>query len=285
MSGVVQERKDKVLLFILSLPVSTTQYAGGEGRWRTRSRSSVPWLVLTAGAWSRSSACQRSPTACCPFLDRACSAISCSYYCVLLGGRAGHRLDRLARDGDHRRQHLGQLPDPVPASRAVGRRASRRRRRRSGPPTSSRSWRSRSRSASPRSASRSTSARAAPISSEEPSCPATTVCTPSTPFAPSRCCWASCSTPAFSFIPGMIPGIWAIDRQLAEHAIERAAVRVAHLPDVAVLLRRRLLRADDVPAQGRARLLGQPRQADPRAAARRLGRRSSRRSPRCGSGA
>ncbi len=51
------------------------------------------------------------------------------------------------------------------------------------------------------------------------------------------------------------PGHLGDQRQLAERDDQRAAVHVAHLPDVAVLLRRRLLRADDVRAQGRARLL------------------------------
>ena len=40
MCGVVQERKDKVLLFMLSLPVSTDAVHVGEGRRATPSRSS-----------------------------------------------------------------------------------------------------------------------------------------------------------------------------------------------------------------------------------------------------
>jgi ABC-type multidrug transport system permease subunit len=48
MSGVVQEKKDKVLLFILSLPVSTTQYLVAKVTANLIAFF-VPWLVLTAG--------------------------------------------------------------------------------------------------------------------------------------------------------------------------------------------------------------------------------------------
>jgi ABC-2 type transport system permease protein len=47
MSGVVQEKKDKVLLFILSLPVSTTQYVAAKVAANAIAFL-VPWLVLTA---------------------------------------------------------------------------------------------------------------------------------------------------------------------------------------------------------------------------------------------
>ena len=48
MYGVVQERKDKVLLFVLSLPVSTTQHLAAKV---TANASAFlgPWLILTAG--------------------------------------------------------------------------------------------------------------------------------------------------------------------------------------------------------------------------------------------
>lgn len=48
MSGVVQEKKDKVLLFILSLPVSTTQYVVAKVAANAIAFL-VPWLVLTVG--------------------------------------------------------------------------------------------------------------------------------------------------------------------------------------------------------------------------------------------
>ena len=47
MSGVVQERKDKVLLFVLSLPVSTTQQLAAKVTANTLAFG-VPWVVLTA---------------------------------------------------------------------------------------------------------------------------------------------------------------------------------------------------------------------------------------------
>ena len=49
MSGVVQERKDKVQLFILSLPVSTAQYAVAKMTGNAIAFV-VPWAVLTAAA-------------------------------------------------------------------------------------------------------------------------------------------------------------------------------------------------------------------------------------------
>ena len=47
MGGVVQEKKDKVLLFVLSLPVSTTQYTVAKVLANAIAFT-VPWLVLTA---------------------------------------------------------------------------------------------------------------------------------------------------------------------------------------------------------------------------------------------
>jgi ABC-type transport system involved in multi-copper enzyme maturation permease subunit len=49
MNGVVQERKDKVLLFVLSLPVSTTQYLAAKVTANTVAFL-LPWLILTAAA-------------------------------------------------------------------------------------------------------------------------------------------------------------------------------------------------------------------------------------------
>jgi ABC-type transport system involved in multi-copper enzyme maturation permease subunit len=49
MNGVVQERKDKVQLFILSLPVSTTQYTTAKVIANALAFT-VPWAVLTAAA-------------------------------------------------------------------------------------------------------------------------------------------------------------------------------------------------------------------------------------------
>lgn len=48
MNGVVQERKDKVLLFVLSLPVSTTQYLAAKVTANAVAFL-VPWLILSAG--------------------------------------------------------------------------------------------------------------------------------------------------------------------------------------------------------------------------------------------
>lgn len=45
--GVAQERKDKVLLFVLSLPVSTTEYTIAKVL-ANATAFTVPWLVLTA---------------------------------------------------------------------------------------------------------------------------------------------------------------------------------------------------------------------------------------------
>jgi ABC-2 type transport system permease protein len=48
MGGVVQEKKDKVLLFVLSLPVSTTQYTLAKVAANAIAFM-VPWVILTAG--------------------------------------------------------------------------------------------------------------------------------------------------------------------------------------------------------------------------------------------
>jgi ABC-type transport system involved in multi-copper enzyme maturation permease subunit len=49
MGGVVQEKKDKVQLFMLSLPVSTTQYTAAKVLANAIAFV-APWLVLTVGA-------------------------------------------------------------------------------------------------------------------------------------------------------------------------------------------------------------------------------------------
>ena len=81
MTAVVQERKDKVHLFILSLPVSTGQYAAAK---MTSSAIAfvVPWCILTAAAtWVID--VTPLPNGSLPFLlDGA--RTSCMDYCVLL---------------------------------------------------------------------------------------------------------------------------------------------------------------------------------------------------------
>ena len=47
MTFIVQEKKDKVQIFMLSLPVSITQYGGG--CWQTRSPLQGSWIALTVG--------------------------------------------------------------------------------------------------------------------------------------------------------------------------------------------------------------------------------------------
>lgn len=51
MNGVVQEKKDKVVLFVLSLPVSTSQYIAAKVLANAIAFG-VPWLVLTAAGVS-----------------------------------------------------------------------------------------------------------------------------------------------------------------------------------------------------------------------------------------
>ena len=60
-------------------------------------------------------------------------------------------------------------------------------------------------------------------------------------------------------MPGWPPGIWFDERQLAHAIPGRRRVRDAHLPHVAVLFHRRLLRAAAVPETRRAFVLGKPR--------------------------
>ncbi len=81
MSGVVQERKDKVLLFILSLPVSTTQYVVAKVAANAIAFL-VPWLVLTVGAIAVIDL-SAIPNGIVPFWLAVLGYILC-YYCVLL---------------------------------------------------------------------------------------------------------------------------------------------------------------------------------------------------------
>ena len=57
----------------------------------------------------------------------------------------------------------------------------------------------------------------------------------------------------FSFLPGLPPGIWAMNDNSPSTTMAVVLFVVAHLPDVAVLLRRRFLRAHAVPERGGAR--------------------------------
>jgi ABC-type transport system involved in multi-copper enzyme maturation permease subunit len=81
MNGVVQERKDKVLLFILSLPVSTTQYLAAK-LTANATAFVVPWLVLTVGAAAMIDA-TAIPNGILPFW-LAVLGYLLFYYCALL---------------------------------------------------------------------------------------------------------------------------------------------------------------------------------------------------------
>ena len=283
MGGIVQEKKDKVQLFILSLPVSTAQYT-----WRrsppTPSRSSVPWLVLTIGD-DRGHRRLRDPER-----HRALLAGRARLPPVVLlraaRGRAGLRI-----------RPAGTRPrSPLATSRSTFsfRFCSRL------PSVSPTAGRARLRSG-PRDIVAIVAAEIAAGAAR-----AWPRCLPPIAHRGTLCKEHSCPPPidlhaldavrafalllgvvfhaGFSFIPGMIPGLWAITDSSPSATDRRAAVYVAHLPDVAVLLHGRVLRAHAVPASGRARLLVEPGEAHPRAADRRLGRHLPRASPWCGSG-
>lgn len=81
MSGVVQERKDKVQMFVLSLPVSTTQYTAAKLTASTIAFL-VPWLVLTVGTFLVVDA-TALPNGILPFW-LAVLAYLLFYYCALL---------------------------------------------------------------------------------------------------------------------------------------------------------------------------------------------------------
>ncbi len=82
MSAVVQERKDKVLLFVLSLPVS----AAGQTSAKTLAATTafvVPWLLLTAAAFAVIDA-STLPNGILPFLLTVLAYLL-AYHWVLLG--------------------------------------------------------------------------------------------------------------------------------------------------------------------------------------------------------
>jgi hypothetical protein len=81
MSGVIQERKDKVLLFVLSLPVSTTQYLVAKVVANGLAFV-LPWLVLTAGTVAMIDA-TAIPNGILPFWMTVLVYLLI-YYCVLL---------------------------------------------------------------------------------------------------------------------------------------------------------------------------------------------------------
>jgi len=81
MSGVVQEKKDKVLLFILSLPVSTTEYLVAKVAANAIAFL-VPWLVLTVGTIAMIDV-SAIPNGIVPYWLAVLSYIL-FYYCMLL---------------------------------------------------------------------------------------------------------------------------------------------------------------------------------------------------------
>ncbi len=116
MNGVAQEKKDKVILFILSLPVSTTQYLVAKVAANAIAFL-VPWLVLTIATFAVVDI-SALPNGLLPYWLAALGYIL-FYYCALLavGLRLGFR--RRAHDGDHRRQHFVQLLHSIPAQAAL----------------------------------------------------------------------------------------------------------------------------------------------------------------------
>ena len=81
MGPVVQERKDKVLLFVLSLPVSTTQYLAAKVIANFIAFG-VPWLTLTGGTFAVVMLSQ-IPDGVLPFWT-AVMGYMFFYYCALL---------------------------------------------------------------------------------------------------------------------------------------------------------------------------------------------------------
>ncbi len=81
MSGVVQERKDKVLLFALSLPVSSAQYTAAKVIGNAIAFL-VPWIILTVAAIVVIDA-TRMPNGILPFWITVLVSLLL-YYCILL---------------------------------------------------------------------------------------------------------------------------------------------------------------------------------------------------------
>ena len=99
MNGVVQERKDKVMLFILSLPVSTTQYLVAKVAANAIAFL-VPWLVLTVATFAVIDV-SAIPNGLLPYW-LAVLVYILFYYCVLLAVGLVTGTPPAARDGDHR---------------------------------------------------------------------------------------------------------------------------------------------------------------------------------------
>jgi ABC-type transport system involved in multi-copper enzyme maturation permease subunit len=81
MGSVVQERKDRVLLFVLSLPISTRQYTAAK-MLSNLTAFVVPWLILTVATIAVVRA-SRLPDGIIPFW-LAILGYLLLYYCVLL---------------------------------------------------------------------------------------------------------------------------------------------------------------------------------------------------------
>jgi ABC-2 type transport system permease protein len=80
--GVMQEKKDKVLLFVLSLPISTTQYTFAKMA-ANFTAFFVPWLLLTVASLVIIAA-TGLPNGLMPFTTAISLYLLC-YYCLLLG--------------------------------------------------------------------------------------------------------------------------------------------------------------------------------------------------------
>ena len=99
MSGVVQERKDKVLLFILSLPISTTQYIAAK-----MVANAIAFVGAVAGADGRPPSRHRRrraiPNGILPFRMAVLGYLLCLLLRAARGRRCADGFLRLAR---HRR--------------------------------------------------------------------------------------------------------------------------------------------------------------------------------------
>ena len=123
MTAIVQEKKDKVQLFMLSLPISTTQYT--LAKLIANAAAFVGcWIVLTAAAVAVIDV-SALPNGSVPFL-LAVLGVPAALLRRAARRRAGRRTRRLARRGDHHRKHLDQFPDSAAALAAVDRQPSRR---------------------------------------------------------------------------------------------------------------------------------------------------------------